>query len=58
MMIESNLKFGRQDIPKDLSQLVYGLSVTDGCIAWDTTVDAIRSMHGKLKDVLPNRRIA
>jgi 3-deoxy-7-phosphoheptulonate synthase len=56
MMIESNLKFGRQDIPKDLSQLVYGLSVTDGCIAWDTTEEAIRDMRNKLKDVLPTRR--
>jgi len=57
-MIESNLKFGRQDIPKDLSQLVYGQSVTDGCIAWDTTEDAIRDMRNKLKDVLPKRRNA
>jgi 3-deoxy-7-phosphoheptulonate synthase len=58
MMIESNLKFGRQDIPKDLTQLVYGQSVTDGCIAWDTTEDAIRAMRNKLKDVLPKRRSA
>jgi len=57
MMIESNLKFGRQDIPKDLSLLEYGKSVTDGCIAWDTTEDAVRAMRNKLKDVLPKRRI-
>ncbi|WP_022956057.1 3-deoxy-7-phosphoheptulonate synthase [Perlucidibaca piscinae] len=56
MMIESHLKFGRQDIPKDLSQLEYGKSVTDGCIDWDTTEKAILSMRDKLKDVLPGRR--
>lgn len=56
MMIESHIKFGRQDIPKDLSQLVYGQSVTDGCIDWETTEKAVLSMHAKLKDVLPTRR--
>jgi len=56
MMIESHIKFGRQDIPKDLSQLEYGKSVTDGCIDWETTEKAVLSMHAKLKDVLPNRR--
>lgn len=57
LMIESHLKFGRQDIPADLSKLEYGQSVTDGCISWDTTEEAILKMHTKLKDVLPNRRI-
>ena len=51
-----HLKFGRQDIPADLSQLEYGQSVTDGCISWDTTEEAILKMHAKLKTVLPNRR--
>jgi len=56
MMIESHLKFGRQDIPKDLSQLEYGKSVTDGCIDWDMTEKAVLSMRDKLRDVLPSRR--
>ena len=55
VMIESNLNFGRQDIPADLSQLQYGVSVTDGCIDWDTTAQAIRDAHRRLKDVLPGR---
>lgn len=55
MMVESNIRFGRQDIPKDLSQLEYGKSVTDGCIDWETTEKAVRQMHDKLKDVLPKR---
>jgi 3-deoxy-7-phosphoheptulonate synthase len=56
MMIESHLKFGRQDIPKDLSQLEYGKSVTDGCIDWATTEAAVRKMRDQLKDVLAQRK--
>jgi len=56
MMIESHLKFGRQDIPKDLSLLEYGKSVTDGCIDWATTETAVRKMRDQLKDVLPKRK--
>lgn len=55
LMVESNLKHGRQNIPADLADLEYGLSVTDGCISWDETEQAILSMHEKLKDVLPKR---
>lgn len=56
LMVESHLKFGRQDIPKDLSQLTYGQSVTDGCIGWEETEKAVLSMRDKLKDILPTRR--
>lgn len=38
LMIESNLKAGRQDIPQNKADLVYGQSVTDPCIDFDTTV--------------------
>ncbi|HTQ98767.1 MAG TPA: 3-deoxy-7-phosphoheptulonate synthase [Candidatus Acidoferrum sp.] len=55
VMIESNINAGRQDIPADLTQLKYGVSVTDGCIDWATTERAIREAHLKLKDVLPRR---
>lgn len=55
LMVESNLNFGNQSIPSDLSQLKYGVSVTDACIDWETTEKSIREMHEKLKDVLPNR---
>ncbi len=55
LMVESNLKHGRQNIPANLDDLEYGLSVTDGCISWDETAEAIRSMRNKLKDVLPKR---
>lgn len=55
LMVESNIKHGRQNIPANLDDLEYGLSVTDGCISWDETEQAILSMHEKLKEVLPKR---
>ena len=55
IMVESNIGAGNQSIPKDLSQLQYGVSVTDGCIDWETTSTAIHEMRNKLKDVLAAR---
>ncbi|WP_068500601.1 3-deoxy-7-phosphoheptulonate synthase, partial [Oleiphilus sp. HI0067] len=55
LMIESNINFGNQSIPENLEELEYGVSVTDGCIDWETTEKAILDMHAKLKDVLPTR---
>ena len=37
MMVESNLHAGNQKIPADLSDLHYGVSVTDACVNWETT---------------------
>jgi 3-deoxy-7-phosphoheptulonate synthase len=48
VMIESNIVSGNQPIPKDLSQLKYGCSVTDGCIGWDETVAMLKSAHQEL----------
>ncbi|QEY58373.1 3-deoxy-7-phosphoheptulonate synthase [Pseudomonas sp. C27(2019)] len=56
LMIESHLGWGNQSIGDDLSQLKYGVSITDACIDWDTTEKSIRSMREKLKDVLPTRK--
>jgi 3-deoxy-7-phosphoheptulonate synthase len=36
-MLESNLFEGNQEIPKDLSNLKYGVSITDACIGWEET---------------------
>lgn len=52
VMLESNINFGSQKIPKDLSELKYGVSVTDACIDWAETERSIREMAGKLRDVL------
>jgi 3-deoxy-7-phosphoheptulonate synthase len=48
LMIESNINAGRQAIPEDVSRLKYGVSVTDGCIDWDTTKELITEMHAQL----------
>lgn len=37
MMLESNIHAGGQKIPKDLTTLKYGVSVTDKCISWEET---------------------
>ena len=37
VMIESNLEAGNQEIPEDVAQLKYGVSITDKCIDWSTT---------------------
>jgi 3-deoxy-7-phosphoheptulonate synthase len=55
LMLESNIGWGNQPIPKDLSQLKYGVSVTDACIDWPTTEKLLLSLQAKLKDVLPKR---
>jgi 3-deoxy-7-phosphoheptulonate synthase len=55
VMIESNIVAGKQVIPTDLSQLVYGCSVTDGCVGWDTTAQMLRDANAVLKHVLPKR---
>jgi 3-deoxy-7-phosphoheptulonate synthase len=55
LMIESNINAGNQSIPNDLSQLKYGVSVTDGCIDFETTANALRAMRDEIKNVLPNR---
>ncbi len=49
MMVESNLFEGSQKIPQDLSQLKYGVSVTDKCIDWETTEKMILKGAERLK---------
>lgn len=55
MMLESNIAGGNQPIPSDLSKLKYGCSVTDPCIDWPSTENAIRKAREQLKDILPQR---
>jgi 3-deoxy-7-phosphoheptulonate synthase len=43
VMIESNLVAGRQDLVPG-QDLVYGQSITDGCIDWDTTVTTLEGL--------------
>jgi 3-deoxy-7-phosphoheptulonate synthase len=49
VMIESNIVAGNQPIPDDLSQLIYGCSVTDACVDWETTEKMIRDAAALLR---------
>lgn len=55
VMLESHLNAGNQSIPENLDDLKYGVSITDGCMNWETTEAAILEMAEKLRDVLPDR---
>ena len=52
VMIESFLVAGRQDIDPthpSLDTLVYGQSITDGCLGWDTTVEVLDVLAGAVR---------
>lgn len=48
LMIESHLHEGNQKISADINALQYGVSVTDGCVSWETTEDMLRKAHRAL----------
>ena len=52
IMFESHLKAGRQDLVPG-KELVYGMSITDGCIGWDDS----RKVLGILADGVRQRRL-
>ena len=45
VMVESNLVEGRQDLPDDLSALVYGQSITDACVGFDDTERILKILN-------------
>jgi 3-deoxy-7-phosphoheptulonate synthase len=51
LMLESHLKGGSQPIPKDLTKLEYGMSITDPCIDWPTTESLLLKLHQSLRSV-------
>jgi 3-deoxy-7-phosphoheptulonate synthase len=57
-MLESNLGWGNQDIPADLSQLKFGVSVTDACIDWPATEKTLLAAAAALRPVLVRRKSA
>ncbi|MAD57708.1 MAG: 3-deoxy-7-phosphoheptulonate synthase [Porticoccus sp.] len=57
LMIESNINEGNQIITNDISDLKYGVSVTDSCIDWSTTEKTIKDMRNKLRGSLFKRKI-
>ena len=48
VLMESFLVDGRQDLG-DGSDLVYGRSVTDGCMGWETTVPVLRELAAAVR---------
>lgn len=55
VMIESNINEGKQGMPgpnQNKTALKYGVSITDGCVSWEATVD----MLTKLSKAVQKRR--
>ena len=48
LMLESNLDEGNQKNTGDLTTLKYGISITDECLAWETTEKLLLSAHKQL----------
>jgi 3-deoxy-7-phosphoheptulonate synthase len=48
VMLESFLVAGRQDLDSG-HDLVYGQSITDGCIGWETTVDVLDTLAAAVR---------
>jgi 3-deoxy-7-phosphoheptulonate synthase len=47
-MIESNLLAGSQPFPQPVKNLRRGVSITDGCIGWETTEALVLEVHAAL----------
>jgi 3-deoxy-7-phosphoheptulonate synthase len=56
LMLESNIVAGNQSIPEDKSILIYGCSVTDPCIGWETTAKLLRESAQLLAPALRARQ--
>jgi 3-deoxy-7-phosphoheptulonate synthase len=48
-MLESNINEGSQKISEDLSQLKYGVSLTDACLSWDSTKTLLSDLAERLR---------
>ena len=48
MMLESNLFEGNQKCTNGACNLKYGVSITDECISWESTISLIKCAYGKL----------
>lgn len=56
LMIESNINAGNQSIPENLEDLQYGVSVTDGCIDWESTESCLRKLRDTVRATLLSRQ--
>jgi 3-deoxy-7-phosphoheptulonate synthase len=55
IMVESHLSEGNQPIPKNISELRYGVSVTDSCIGWEATERMLRWGYQELGKIIPGK---
>jgi len=58
LMVESHLNEGNQPIPKNHSELRYGVSITDSCIGWETTERMLRWGYEAMEKVIPGKSVA
>lgn len=50
-MIESNINEGKQSVPaQGPSALKKGVSITDACIGWETTVDVLKDLAAAVRE--------
>jgi 3-deoxy-7-phosphoheptulonate synthase len=52
MMLESNLEDGAQKLTADLTQLKYGVSITDACLGWTKTEELLEAAHRESASVM------
>jgi 3-deoxy-7-phosphoheptulonate synthase len=46
VMIESHINGGRQDVPAEgPAALKHGVSITDACVPWETTVEMLDALN-------------
>lgn len=50
LMIESHINAGNQSADQPVSEMKYGVSITDACIDWETTDGLLRKIAGELKN--------
>lgn len=51
VMIESNINEGKQSVPEEgPSGLKKGVSITDACISWESTVDVLEELASSIRD--------
>ena len=52
VMIESHLRAGNQSIPDNLRELIYGQSITDACVDFETTATMLRQLASAVEPPL------
>lgn len=57
IMLESHLVEGRQDV-ENVDDLVYGQSITDGCINWENTLPALQKLAESVQQRRANKKKA